>query len=195
MRETVAKVLADLALPLPSWRQPLFIAVTGLPCTGKTEVATYLAAHFPLVLLSTDALRRAYGLPSGPSTHAVMYEVAAVLLNANAGVIFDGIHLGRRNRDEARAFARRYGAKCEVLFTTANEEVIDQRLQTRRAAPVETAAAGKFVITPAHFEQIRRYLEVPTADEAVWPIDTSEQPVGNLLAPLHERLGTLQLPH
>jgi predicted kinase len=144
--DTVLKVLADLALPPGAWRRPLLIAITGLPCTGKTAIATYLAAHFPLTVLSTDAIRRIYGLPSGPSAHAVMYEVAAFLLRDNAGVIFDGIHLARRNRDEARAFARRHGAQVEMIYTTATEAVIAPRLQARRAAPAETAAAGKFVI-------------------------------------------------
>jgi predicted kinase len=191
--DTVLKVLADLALPPGAWRRPFLIAITGLPCTGKTAIATYLAAHFPVTVLSTDAIRRTYGLPSGPSAHAVMYEAAAFLLRDNAGVIFDGIHLARRNRDEARAFARRHGAQVEMIYTTATEAVIAQRLQARRAAPAETAAAGKFVITPDHFEQIRHYLEVPTADEAVWTVDTSEHKTGELLAPLQERLGILLL--
>jgi tRNA A37 N6-isopentenylltransferase MiaA len=73
----VSKVLADLALPLPSWREPLLITITGLPCTGKTEIARHLAAHFPLVMLSTDAIRLTYGLPSGPSAHAVQKSSSA----------------------------------------------------------------------------------------------------------------------
>jgi len=114
MQETASRVLADLTLPLNSWRQPVLIAITGLPCTGKTEIAAYLGAHFPLIVLSTDAIRHTYGLASGPSAHPVMYEVAAVLLKDNVGLIFDGIHLGRRDRDEARAIAHRHGDPAGV---------------------------------------------------------------------------------
>ena len=191
MQDTVSKVLASLARPSGAWRQPPLIAITGLPCTGKTEIATSLAAHLPLVVLSTDALRRTYGLPSGPSTHAVMYKVAAMLLDDNVGMILDGIHLGRRHRDEARDFARRHGAQCYLLYTTANEVVIEQRLRARRVAPAETAAAGKFVMAPDHFERVRQFLEVPTPDEAVWAIDTSAEPVADLVAPLQQSLGAL----
>jgi predicted kinase len=191
--DTTSKVLAALTLPSSAWRRPLLIAITGLPCTGKTEIAAYLAAHLPLIVLSTDAIRRTYHLPSGPSAHAVMYDVAALLFRDGIGVIFDGIHLARRNRDEARAFAHRHGAQFELIYTTATQAVVAQRLQARRAAPADTAAAGKFVITPDHFEQIRQYLEVPTADEAVWTVDTSEHKTGELLAPLQERLGILLL--
>jgi hypothetical protein len=43
------------------------------------------------------------------------------------------------------------------------------------------------------FERIRRYLEAPTPDEAVWIIDTSVRPVGHLVASLQQRLGALLL--
>jgi predicted kinase len=194
MDATVARVVADLASPPIAWHRPVLVAITGLPCTGKTELATCLAAHFPLIVLSTDAIRRAYGLPSGPSAHGIMYAVAAVLLKGGAGVVFDGIHLGRRNRDEARAFAQVHGAECEVIYATASQSVIERRLRARRTSPIETAAAGKFVIGPDHFERIRQHLEVPTPDEAAWTVDTSARPAGALPEPLRKRLGALLPP-
>lgn len=156
-------------------------------------MATYLAAQFPLTILSTDALRLTYGFPSGPTTHDVMYDVATVLLRDNGGVIFDGIHLGRRNRADTRSFAHRHAARFELLYTTATQQVIEQRLQARRESPTQTADAGKFVITPAHFEEIRRHLEEPAPDEAVWAIDTSSQPIAELLARFQERLNKVLL--
>lgn len=83
MDATVARVVADLASPPIAWHRPVLVAITGLPGTGKTELATCLAAHFPLIVLSTDAIRRAYGLPSGPSAHGIMYAVAAALLKGD----------------------------------------------------------------------------------------------------------------
>lgn len=185
------RMLADLTLPRAVWARPPLIATTGLPCTGKTECAAHLAARYPLVFLSTDAIRPQYDLASGPDAHAAMYAVAGVLLPRRVGVLFDGIHLRRRDRDEARDFARRHGATCELLYATTSPVMIDRRLAARLAMPAATVDAGKFVITPAHYARIAQYLEEPTPDEVVWTVETSTEPVTALLAPLCEHLDDL----
>lgn len=168
-----ARILADVTLPSRSWRAPVLIALFGLPGTGKTWTARALASRYPLVTLSTDALRLRHGLPSGPATLAVMYEVTGALLTRKVGVLFDGIHLGRRDRDAVRQFARRHGAQAGLVYTTADRVTIEERLEARRRRPEQTTGEGKFVIAPEHFASIAAYLEPPTADEAVWRVDTS----------------------
>jgi len=101
------------ALPALSdqWSKPFLIGIFGLPGTGKTELARWLSLPYPLIVLSTDALRLHYQLGSGPATHEVMYGVAAKLLPRNTGLIFDGMHMGRINRTQLRRFAEHYGGQ------------------------------------------------------------------------------------
>jgi predicted kinase len=138
----VAALLADLAIPAPRWQAPVLVGVFGLPGTGKTHFARRLAERYPLVLLTTDVIRQRFGLASGPATHAVMYEVAAALLPRRAAILFDGIHLGRHNREELRGFASRYAAHSALIFTTAAPAVIEGRLRARQDDPDGSLSAG-----------------------------------------------------
>lgn len=168
---------------LVPWRAPLLIGLFGLPGAGKTTVAQVLAAHYPLVVLSTDALRLRHGLPSGPATIDVLYEVAAALLPRRAAVLFDGIHPGRHDRDRLRAFADTHAAMSALLYVTAERATIAERLAARRDNATQTIADGKFVITPAHFARIAGWLEPPDPEEEVWTIDTTRGPTA------HQRIG------
>jgi predicted kinase len=195
-RVAVADLLACLDVPLGRWRAPLLIGVFGLPGTGKTEMSYRLARRYPLVMLTTDAIRLRYGLPSGPATHAVMYEVARALLPRRVAVLFDSIHPGRGNRLHLREFATRHQAESAVIFTTAQPAIVEARLQARQEAPARTARDGKFVITPQHFARIANYLEPPTVDEAIWTVDTSHGDLDAQLAGFERWLDTQMVrPH
>jgi hypothetical protein len=54
------QVLADLPLPAAQWPWLVLIGIFGLPCTDKTEITRFLAARYPLIALSTDAIRLRY---------------------------------------------------------------------------------------------------------------------------------------
>jgi predicted kinase len=152
-----ADLLASLNPPRERWQRPVLVGIFGLPGAGKTEAAGWLAGRLPLVLLTTDAVRLRYGLPSGPAAHAVMAAVAATLLPSGMGVIFDGIHLARRDRLAFRELARRHQADSALLHVTARPGVIAERLAARLSAPDRTAAEGKYVITADHFARIAAY--------------------------------------
>jgi predicted kinase len=156
------RILSGLTLPQTTWQRPVLIGVMGLPCTGKTEVSAHLAARLPLLVLSTDQIRLAHHLPSGPAVHQVMRSVASVLLSRRISVVFDGIHLHRAHRTDLRHFAAGHAARFELVYTTAGEAVIEERLRVRKAAPARTSSGGSFAISPDHFERIRQYLEPPT---------------------------------
>lgn len=160
--------------PSSKWQSPVLIGIFGLPCAGKTEIARYLSKRHSLIVFSTDSLRLEYGLPSGPATHALMYELAAELLPQQHSLIFDGIHLGRKDRDALRRFAERYGVESKIVYTTAVPHIIQERLQARIQSPEQTSAEGKFVIMPDHFLKLASYLEPPADDEDVVVIDTSQ---------------------
>ena len=101
----LSEVIADLQLLPKRWQKPVLVGLFGLPCGGKSEIARYLANHLPVAVLSTDLIRLRYGLPSGPATHAVMYDAARILLRQNTGIVWDGLHLGRNDRVRFRTFA------------------------------------------------------------------------------------------
>ncbi len=161
------------ALGIGQWRIPVLIGVFGLPGTGKTETTAWLATRYPLVVLSTDALRLRHHLPSGPATIDVMYEVAARLLPQRVAIVFDGIHMRRSDRVRLRQFAEEHRADWAFIHTIAEPAVIERRLEARRRDADHTRAEGKFVITPDHFTRIASWLEVPVGEERVWQIDTS----------------------
>jgi predicted kinase len=162
--------------------------------TGKTEIAWYLARRFPLTVLSTDAIRLRHGLPSGPATHEVIYEVASALLSDRSGIVWDGIHPTRRHRATVRAYAARHGAHFELVCTTAAGDVIRQRLAARAAAPAATAVEGKFVITPAKLAELAKWYEPLGPDEQATLVDTTAGDVGDQLDGLEKRLGALMVP-
>lgn len=170
----------------------MLVALYGLPGAGKTHTARQLAERHPLVVLSTDAVRLRYSLPSGPAAHAAILAAAGPLLRANAGVLFDGIHLGRHDRDEIRAFAAQQGSVAVVVHVTACAPAIAQRLEERRRDRAATAAQDKFVITREKFERIAGFLEPVAPDEEVWVIDTSPGASDEPLRRLHDHLCVLR---
>jgi predicted kinase len=180
-------------LPLPAlrWQRPVLVGLFGLPGSGKSEIARYLANHLPLVVLATDAIRLRRGLPSGPATHSVTFEVSAVLLRQSFGIVWDGLHLRRTDRVRFREFAKEHGAHCVLIQASASDEILRRRLASRIARPDETVAQGKFVITPEHFDRIAFHLEPPLAEEDILTVDTSEGAVDQKLVALVADLRTL----
>jgi predicted kinase len=171
---TAIDLIDHLRLPEPRPRDPVLIALFGLPGSGKSTLARLLVSRLPLALLCTDEIRQRHGLPSGPATHAVMYETAAILLGQGVGIVWDGIHLARRDRDRLRAFAHEHRAPGRIIHVTASDETIRRRLAERLRTPAEDLPSGIFAISPGHLRRIARYLEAPTADEDVLTVDTTD---------------------
>ena len=192
----VSTLIDDLTLPVHRWPRPVLIGLFGLPGSGKSEIARCLADRLPLVVLATDAIRLRRGLPSGPATHAVMYDAAVVLLRQSFGIVWDGLHLGRTDRDRFREFAREHGALCFLIQATASDEILRRRLASRIARPNETVAQGKFVITREHFQRIASYVEPPLDEEEILSVDTTDgilcQKLGALVAHLRSLSGLFQ---
>ena len=168
-----AQILADLDLPARSWQQPCLIATFGFPGAGKTAIASVLCDHYPLICLTTDSIRLKYNFASGPETLQAMYRVAENLFAQNYSVIFDGIHMMKRNRDEMRHFGATHNAHIQFIHVVAAASVIKQRLDLRAEDVETTTQAGKFVITDEHFQRIISYYEPPDGEPDVIQVDTS----------------------
>jgi len=183
-----ARVLSNLTLPIERWFKPVLIGIFGVPGVGKTEVARYLSHRHPLLILSTDALRLQYGFESGLVTRQVMDLLAIQLLPQRIGIVFDGIHLGQKDRRAVVQLAHACQADALLLYVVAEPVVIEQRLQTRMEQPATVASESKFVITPEHFGRIVSYLEPPTDDEAVITVDTSQDCIAAQLDLIEQHL-------
>jgi predicted kinase len=185
---TAIRIVSDLQLPTQRWIKPVLIGIFGVPGVGKTQVAHALAQRYPLLVLSTDALRLQYGFESGLVTRQVIDQLAIQLFAQHISIIFDGIHLGRKDRRAVEQLAHSYQADALLMYVVADPVVVEQRLQARIERSALVAAEGKFVITAAHFRQIVSYLEPPTDDERVITIDTSHNRIDEQLDRITKRL-------
>ena len=113
-----------------------------------------------------------------------MYEATKILLRQRIGIVWDGLHLGRADRGRFRSFAEEQHAKCVLIYATASDQIVQQRVRARLAHPNETVAEGKVVITPEHFQRIASYLEPPLAKEDVVTVDTTAGTIDRLLGAL-----------
>ena len=199
----VAKILAELVYPAVIWKKPCLIATFGFPGAGKTTVAVSLSKIYPLVVLTTDQIRLNYRFASGPDTLKAMHSVAENLLSQKHGIIFDGIHMMRKNREAIRQLGIANQAEVRFVHVVADPKAIQQRLQQRIDNPEATKQAGKFIITAEHFQRIIHYYEQPVGEQDVVEVDTtSNTPVLDQLqslcieldnwlpTPPHDRLET-----
>ncbi len=188
---TADDILKSLTIPPVRWEKPVIIAVMGLPGTGKSTVAQHLADLYPMIVLSTDALRLKFGFASGPETLEVMHTVIARLMPRKRAIIIDGVYLDRKSRIEhTTTLAEQHDAYYRLIHTIASQTVIDKRLKARIDNPDATKKAEKFVITPEHFARIKSYFEPPAPDEPVLTVNTSkdDDALSDQLEPLAERL-------
>lgn len=123
--------------------------------------------------LTTDEIRLKYGFASGPEALKAIFLAAEKLISENQSVIIDGIHMGRKNRDEVRQFGQLHDAHVRFVHVVADGAVIKQRLDQRAVDSEATAKAGKFLITDEHFQQIISYFEAPDGEADVVEVDTS----------------------
>ncbi|MFN8545838.1 MAG: AAA family ATPase [Candidatus Binatia bacterium] len=138
-----------------AWRAmgPALVAVTGLSGTGKTTVATALAAHTGFRHLSSDLVRKVHaglapttsaratydtGLYT-PAARTAVYEALAAdadaALAAGEGVLVDATFLGRPDRDRLVAVAARRAVPLVFLACEATADTVRARLAARTGSP------------------------------------------------------------
>jgi len=118
---------------------PALIVVSGLPGSGKSHFSRRLAERLPLPIVESDAMRQI--LSSRPdyspgeserlfrACHALIDE----LLRKGISVIFDATNLIESHREQLYRIADRAGAKLIMVRVEAPPEVIQQRMERRRA--------------------------------------------------------------
>jgi len=117
--------------------KPTFIAVSGLPGTGKSYFCGELAERLRFVVLESDALRKTlFHLPGySPEESAHLFQalhhLIEGLLKKGVSLILDATNLSERNRERLYNIADRLDVKLVLVRVEAPPEVVYQRLKSR----------------------------------------------------------------
>jgi predicted kinase len=138
------------------------IIVCGLPGTGKTTRATALVESTGGIRFSPDDWMDALGidlwaLEGRRRVEDLQWRVAKQLLSIGATAIIEWGTRSREERDALRQEAQALGARAELVYLTAEPDVLFERISRRgRENP------------PITLEDIREWaaaFEAPTDDE------------------------------
>ncbi|HEX5166955.1 MAG TPA: AAA family ATPase [Thermomicrobiales bacterium] len=177
-------------------RLPIFIIMTGLSGTGKSAVASALAAKRDLAIISSDIVRKelagiaevdhqyeayergVYSREFTQQTYAALLDRARQLLAEGRSVIVDATFQRREWREQAFDLARQAGALVFCLETVADESIVRQRLVAREhdQAAISDARWETYLSQASRFE--------PVMEVGDWQhicLDTG-QPFGDVVA-------------
>ena len=143
-----AQLVSDVQLLTESLGQlpepvvkPAFIAVSGLPGTGKSYVCNKLAERLPFVILESDALRKAlfpspsYSSPESSHLFRAIHLLIKRLLERGVPLILDATNLSERYRERLYSIADRLDAKLVLVRVEAPPQVVRERLKARQGSP------------------------------------------------------------
>jgi len=132
--ERLAESLGELPEPEA---KPVFIAVSGLPGTGKSYLSSKLAERLPAVILESDALRKAlfpsptYSPEESSRLFQACHRLIEKLLKKGIPLILDATNLSERYRERLYSIADRLDVKLILVRVTAPPQVVYTRLKAR----------------------------------------------------------------
>ena len=138
-QDCVKLVRETLSLPSEKLPRPALILLSGLPGTGKSHLAQRLAQRLPLLVVSSDQVRRLlfhdpqYTGDEHYVVHGTCQDVIAEILQAGYSIICDATNLLCRHRQSYYALAETYQARLLILQTMASPQVVRERLLRRQA--------------------------------------------------------------
>jgi len=132
--ERLNESLGELPEPMV---EPAFIAVSGLPGTGKSYFCSKLAERLQFVILESDALRKAlFSSPSYSSQESsrlfrAVHLLIERLLKKGVPLILDATNLSERYREHLYSIADRLNVKLILVRVEAPPQVVHERLKAR----------------------------------------------------------------
>ena len=127
--------------------EPMFIAVSGLPGTGKSYFCNQLAKRLPFVILESDTLRKAlFSMPSySPQESSHLFRTVHLLierlLKRGVSLILDATNLSERYREFLYSIADRLEVKLVLVRVEAPPQVVYERLKSRPKNPQDKSDA------------------------------------------------------
>jgi predicted kinase len=156
---------------------PALILLSGLPGTGKSFLASAIAARYPAAIVRSDEVRKVlfpaptYSTQENGVVYLICYALLGQLLSDGFTVIFDATNLVRDGRKRARRIATRAGARTLTLLTDAPAEVVAQRLRARTQGSV--AAYSSDADQAVHEKLATTVESMSVADAPYARVDTS----------------------
>ncbi len=153
---------------------PALILTAGLPASGKSTLARYLARSLGAALHASDETRKRlanlpatararsadgpfsglYGADVSDRTYGALRDAARSDLLSGRSVVIDAASPSRARRAPFRELARELGVPFVLALVSAPEEILDERFAARAADPneVSDADAGVREAMRARFE-------------------------------------------
>jgi len=144
--------------------------IVGLPCAGKTTLAKRIEQEQLCLRLTPDEwIERIFGADvnrdqldaARDPMEAMLWEVAARVLQMGGDVILDFGFWTRAERNAFRERAVKLGARCVIHFPQVSETELLARLRKRNAE----LPSGCFRIDEEQLRSWARLFEAPTDDE------------------------------
>ncbi|MBA7681224.1 hypothetical protein ES703_89561 [subsurface metagenome] len=160
--------------------EPAFIAVSGLPGTGKSYFCNRLAERLPFLILESDALRKVlFPSPSYDSQESsrlfrAVHLLIERLLKKGVSLILDATNLSERYREHLYSIADRLDVKLILVQVEAPPEVVYERLKARRENTENKSDAGWEVyqrMKPSVQKIHRNYYAVDTSRDITPVLD------------------------
>jgi predicted kinase len=117
--------------------KPTFIAVSGLPGTGKSYFCNKLAERLPFIILESDVLRKtlfpspSYSPEESARLFRALHHLIEGLLKKGFSLILDATNLSERNRERLYNIADRLEVKLVLVRVEAPPGVVYERLKAR----------------------------------------------------------------
>ena len=120
-------------------KQPLLVAMCGLPGTGKSHFAAKLTGQVPFLVLETDRLRKVlvehpkYTTGEHRRVFRSCYYLIEEYLSNGYSVLFDATNLNEEFRTYLYDISESTGAPLAVVQVTAPKDTVRRRLKQRKA--------------------------------------------------------------